>query len=189
MNSLKKWASRITSLLIYGFLLCMIVLVVSAKISGGTPKVFGYELMSVLSGSMEPSIKTGSIIAVKPISNVSQLKKGDVITFKAADSPDTLITHRIIEVQKVKDSLQFVTKGDNNDSKDSSAVTSDRVVAKYSGFTIPFLGQLFEFMQSKTGAIWLMIVPGVLLILYSIVNIWITISRFEKEKENQKVAS
>lgn len=32
----------------------------------GEPQVFGYQLKTVLSGSMEPEIKTGSIIAVKP---------------------------------------------------------------------------------------------------------------------------
>ncbi|MDN3016813.1 signal peptidase I [Paenibacillus sp. BSR1-1] len=183
MKSLKKWASRISSVIIYGLLICMIIAVISAKINGGTPKVFGYEIMTVLSGSMEPGIKTGSIIAVKPVSAPTNFKKGDVITFKAADNPNTLITHRIIDVQKVDTTVQYITKGDNNDSKDPSPVTAGNVVAEYKGFTIPIIGKIMAFIQSKTGAIYLLIVPGVLMVLWSVFSIWRAISKIETKKQ------
>lgn len=184
MKKTKKWISRISGIVIYGLLICMILTVITAKINGGTPKVFGYELMTVLSGSMEPGIKTGSIIAVKPVKDPTKFIKGDVITFKAADNPNTLITHRILEVQKVDSSVQYITKGDNNDSKDPSPVTVGNVVAEYSGFTIPFIGKIMAFIQSKTGAIYLLIIPGVLMILWSVFSIWRAISKVETKNQD-----
>lgn len=184
MKTFKTWASRISSVIIYGLFICIVITVIPAKINGETPKVFGYELLTVLSGSMEPGIKTGSIIAVKPVKDPTKFKKGDVITFKAADNPNTLITHRIIEVQKADSTVQYITKGDNNDSKDPSPVTAGNVVAEYKGFTIPYVGQLMDFIQSKTGAIYLLIVPGVLMVLWSVFSIWRAISQIESKKQD-----
>jgi signal peptidase I len=180
---MKKWIGGITSFIIYGLLVVMIFLVVSSKIAGGTPKVFGYELLTVLSGSMEPGIKTGSIIAMKPVEDPTNFKKGDVITFKPGDNPNMLITHRIIEVQKVYSSVQYITQGDNNNAKDPDPVTAGNVVGEYTGFTIPYVGKILSFIQSKTGAIYLLIVPGVLMILWSVISIWRAISRIESKKE------
>lgn len=185
MKQLKKWIGRLSSILIYGLLICMIFTVVSAKIAGGTPKVSGYEIMTVLSGSMEPGIKTGSIIAVKPVTDTSNFKKGDVITFKEPTDPKTVITHRIIDVQKAGTTVQYVTKGDNNKTKDPSPVPAINVIAKYSGFTIPYVGRIMAFIQSKTGAIYLLIVPGALMILASILSIWRTISQIDTKKQKQ----
>jgi signal peptidase I len=187
MKKSKKWISRIFSLLIYGVLLCMVVMVVSAKLSGGTPRVFGHEFLTVLSGSMEPGIKTGSIISVTPINYPIKFKKGDVITFKATDAPNKLITHRIIDVQTIDSSVQYVTKGDNNDAKDTSPVLASNVVAKYDNFTIPYVGYLLSFVKSKMGAVLMLIVPGVLMILWSVISIWKTINTINPKKETPSV--
>lgn len=183
-KTVKKWISGITSFIIYGLLIAMIFLVVSSKISGGTPKAFGYEIMTVLSGSMEPGIKTGSIIAVKPVQDPTKFKGGDVITFKSPDDPNKLITHRIIAVQKAGSTVQYVTKGDHNDSQDPKPVIAANVIAKYSGFTIPYIGRMMAFIQSKTGAIYLLIVPGILMILWSVFSIWKSISKIEPKNQN-----
>ncbi|MDQ1001881.1 signal peptidase [Neobacillus niacini] len=183
MKTFKKWANRISSIIIYGLLICMIFLVISSKMAGGTPKVFGHEIMTVLSGSMEPGIKTGSIIAIKPVNDPTNFKKGDVITFKASDDPNKLITHRIIDVQKVDSTVQYITKGDNNDAKDPSPVGPGSIVGEYNGFTIPLVGKLMSFIQSKTGAIYLLIVPGVLMVLWSVFSIWRAITQMESKKE------
>ena len=84
---------------------------------------------------------TGSIIAVKPVENAANLKKDDIITFK--ESEDILITHRIVEVIKNGEQTMYVTKGDNNDDKDTNPVVSQNVVAEYSGFTIPYVGYFY----------------------------------------------
>lgn len=77
LEDYKQFNNRILFLL----LIFMIFVVVSSKASGGEPTFLGNQLKTVLSGSMEPTFKTGSIIAVTPVSETARLKVKDIITF------------------------------------------------------------------------------------------------------------
>jgi signal peptidase len=184
MTTKKVW--KITSNLITGLLflllIFMIFVVVSSKASGGEPNFLGYQLKTVLSGSMEPTFMTGSIIAVKPVENAATLKKGDIITFK--ESEDKLITHRIVEVNKSGNQTMYTTKGDNNEDKDGNAVLVQNVVAKYSGFTIPYVGYFLDYAKSKNGTALLLILPGILLLVYSAISIFKAIKEIDPGKGN-----
>jgi signal peptidase I len=146
-------------------LLFMVFVVISSKAKGGEPSILGYQLKTVLSGSMEPTFKTGSIIAIKPLQNTNDLRKGDIITFHLDE--ENLATHRIIEVIKTDNQVMYKTKGDNNKSADSNPVVSQNVIAKYTGFTLPYMGYLIDFTKTKNGAALLLILPGILLLAYS----------------------
>jgi signal peptidase I len=182
MTAKKVW--KIASNLITGILLLllifMIFVVVSSKASGGEPNFLGYQLKTVLSGSMEPTFMTGSVIAVKPIKNLANLKKDDIITFKESD--DKLITHRIIGVEVSGNQTMYVTKGDNNRSIDGNPILSQNVVAKYSGFTIPYVGYFLDYAKSKNGSALLLFLPGVLLLAYSGISIFKAIKEIDKGK-------
>lgn len=170
--SLKKAFNILSGLvttLLFLLLIFMVFVVISSKASGGEPQFLGYQLKSVLSGSMEPTFKTGSIIAVKPVDDPSKLVKNDVITFMQQDG--NLVTHRIMEVIKTKDQLMFQTKGDNNKDADTQPVLSQNIVAKYTGTTIPYLGYFIDFAKSSKGMAILLIIPGVLLLGYSVITI------------------
>ncbi|WP_449536946.1 signal peptidase I SipW [Ferdinandcohnia sp. Marseille-Q9671] len=176
---LKKWINNVVSVLLIAVILLMVFFLVSSKISGGTPKVFGKELLTVLSGSMEPAIQTGSIIAITPTEDSTIYKEGDVITYRSLDDPNVLITHRIMEVQEVDSSIQYITKGDNNDAKDTSPIPSSNVVGEYTDFTIPFVGYILDFVKSKIGTVLVIIVPGILLIGYAAFSVWRAIASME----------
>ncbi|MEH7276383.1 signal peptidase I SipW [Neobacillus vireti] len=175
-----KILSNFITGILFLLLIFMIFVVVSSKASGGEPNFLGYQLKTVLSGSMEPTFMTGSIIAVKPVENAAELKKDDIITFK--ESEGKLITHRIVEVIKNSDQTMFVTKGDNNEDKDSNAVMSQNVVAEYSGFTIPFVGYFMDYAKSKNGTALLLILPGLLLLAYSGITIFKAIKEIDQGK-------
>jgi signal peptidase len=181
-KKLLKIVSNIITGILFLLLFFMIFVVVSSKVSGGEPSFLGYQLKTVLSGSMEPTFMTGSVIAVKPVENALNLKKDDIITFK--ESEDILITHRIIDVNKSGDQTMYVTKGDNNDAKDGSSVMSQNVVAKYSGFTIPYVGYFLDYAKSKNGMALLLIIPGLLLLAYSGITIYKAIKELDKGKGN-----
>ncbi|WP_438296762.1 signal peptidase I SipW [Sporosarcina sp. FA15] len=183
----KKRMKRISSI-VSGILMVLLIsvasIVVFTKVSGGEPQLFGYQLKTVLSGSMEPGILTGSIIAVKPAEDKTNFKKGDVITFQ--EEENILITHRITEVVKSGDSVLYRTKGDNNNAEDMNPVLSDNVVAEYTGFTVPYVGYFINFTQSKNGA-FLLLIPGFLLLIYSGFTIWRALGEIElapKKKVN-----
>ena len=80
---------------------------------------FGYTLFEVETGSMKPTIKPGDWIILKASKDV---KVDDIITYKQGKN---FITHRVIESY----SNSYVTKGDNNNSKDNP-ITQKQVVGK-----------------------------------------------------------
>jgi signal peptidase I len=176
MKKVKKWTSNIITGILFAVLIFMVVVVVSSKASGGEPEAFGYQLKTVLSGSMEPGIQTGSIIAVKPGGDMTRFEKGDVITFR--EEENMLVTHRVAEVIKNGDQVMYRTKGDNNKTEDLNPVLSENVVAEYTGVTVPYVGYFMDFTNSKNGA-FLFIIPGILLLIYSGFTIWRAISQIE----------
>ncbi|NPC93290.1 signal peptidase I [Bacillus sp. WMMC1349] len=186
MKKVMKWVSNILYVIIFTLIIAAIIVVISTKSSGGEPQLFGYQLKTVLSGSMEPKFMTGSMIAVEKIDNPKSLKKGDIITFM--QDQNTMVTHRIIGITKNKSNLQFQTKGDNNKSPDSDPVLAKNVVAKYSGFTIPYAGYVLDFANKPIGTAVLLIVPGLLLILYAVINITSALREIDRKTKAVEAA-
>ncbi|MFP7297965.1 signal peptidase I SipW [Neobacillus niacini] len=191
MNLIKfrKWLSRIVSCLLFVSLIIMLYSVISSKLIGKEPQVFGYQLKTVLSGSMEPDIKTGSVIAIKPVKNKMDFAEGNVVTFISKDDHSKLITHRIHEVIGDKTNPVYITKGDNNEVPDSDPVIPQNIVGEYHGFTIPYIGFLMQFATSKLGNVLLLILPGVAILLYSLITMWKALADYEKEKNNKVVGN
>jgi signal peptidase I len=183
-KKIKKWLSLSVTVTLYTVLILLVLVVVSSKASGGEPQIFGHEIKAVLSGSMEPGIKTGSIIAVKPGGDKTRFTEGDVITFKKEEG--VLVTHRIVEVVKTNGGVMYKTKGDNNDAADMEPVLSENVVAEYTGTTIPYIGYLMNFANSKNGA-FLFIIPGLLLLCYSGFVIGKALSQIEIKKPTEPI--
>lgn len=183
-KALNIFSNFITALL-FLLLIFMAFMVISSKASGGEPQALGYQLKSVLSGSMEPTFRTGSIIAVKPLDEEAkkQLEKGDIVTFQASE--DKLVTHRIIGVNTSGEHVMYETKGDNNKKADMEPALAENVKAIYKGFTIPYVGYFVNFAQSKGGSSLLLIIPGLLLLGYAGLSIFQAVRELDpKEKKN-----
>ncbi|MCY9184489.1 signal peptidase I [Bacillus sp. FSL K6-1012] len=179
MKKALKLISNILYVIIFTLIIVLTLVVISTRSSGGEPAVFGYTLKSVLSGSMDPEFKTGSLILVKEITDVKKLQKGDVITFM--QDADTAVTHRIIDMKKQGDHLSFQTKGDNNAAADSAPVSDENVRAQYTGFQLPYAGYMLHFASQPIGTAILLIVPGVMLLIYSFVTISSAIREIERK--------
>ncbi|MED1438492.1 signal peptidase I [Aeribacillus composti] len=178
MKKVVKWISNTISVMLLASLIIMLFTVISSKASGGEPKFFGHQLKIVLSGSMEPSIQTGSVIVVKPEKETEKYKEGDIITFQADEN--VFVTHRIIKVVKNGNEVMYQTKGDNNEEADSELVLSKNVVAKYTGITIPYIGYFMNFVNSKQGSVILLIIPGIILFSYSLISIFRALAEIDK---------
>lgn len=103
------------------------------------PLIIGATPLTVMSGSMEPTISVGDIVIVKPV-KAETLRIGDTITFQPISGESTLITHRIVEKAIAPQGLMFTTLGDNNDQPDRQ-IAEDQVQGKVI-YIIPFVGQL-----------------------------------------------
>lgn len=136
----------------------------------------------VLTESMDPVIKAGDMIICSKVEDKTTLKKGDIISFfDPAGNGLSVVTHRIDEDPIVTESgkLEFVTKGDNNNTQDIYHVSEDKVIGIYK-FRIPGLGRISMFMSTTPGLIICVFCPLVLLVGYDMIR------RKLYEKNNQQ---
>jgi len=120
-----------------------------------------YEVKTVLSGSMEPAIKVGSVVVVKPMDNY---KIGDIITFKTSPSMKTPITHRIVEMEVIEGSPLYTTQGDANDTPDNRRVYEGQVEGRVI-LSIQFLGFAIDFVRKPIGFLLIIILPAGIIVL------------------------
>lgn len=113
------------------FLSTAIVTVNLARSRGEIPRIFGYSLFVVQSGSMEPTFDIGTVILCRKPSAPDRLKAGNVVTFHSLAG--YVVTHRIVEViPKEGGGTAYHTKGDNpKNSVDQEVLTPDRVLAVF----------------------------------------------------------
>lgn len=156
MKKLKKiWNIFTTVLTVIAILLAVALVGV---------RLFGFQVFSVLSGSMEPEYHVGSLIYVKEV-DYHELKSGDVITFMLDE--DLVATHRIVDVCPDQDDpsvLRYQTKGDANEAADGTLVHYKNVIGT-PVFTIPYLGYVADFIQKPPGTYAAIAIGAVLLAL------------------------
>lgn len=140
-------------------------------------RIFGFEIYTVLSGSMEPTYHVGSLVYVKETES-QDLKVDDTITFKLTE--ETIATHRIIEIVEEENSIYYRTKGDANEIEDEKLTSYNDVIGKVE-FSIPLLGFLSSFIQSPPGN-YITIIIGLILIAF----VFIIDSKTEDNKKDKK---
>jgi len=138
-----------------------------------------YRLLIVESGSMEPAIKTGSVVVVKP---ADSYKANDVITFEDGGK-DRTTTHRVVDVEVVSGQTQYITKGDANNAEDSSKVSENKVVGKVLT-SIPYAGYILAMAKQPIGFVLLVIFPCAMIILEEVGKIWKELKKGKLKKED-----
>jgi signal peptidase I len=95
------------------------------------PSLFGYQSLTVVSGSMEPTLGVGSVVIDEVISPLDA-RPGDIVTFQDPLRPRQL-THRLQRMRVDGDTAYMTTLGDANDVPEHWTVRTDghigRVVA------------------------------------------------------------
>lgn len=163
-KKLFRLTNIIITITLYAVLLIMLYTFISAKVNSQQPNLFGYQVFTVLSGSMEPGIKEGSIIVVNVSEERNDIHENDVITFVTEER--VAVTHRVVDVQD--NGVRFITKGDANDGVDLHPVHINNVIGKYVGITIPYIGYVLHYATTKTGAALLFIIPGIIILAHAI---------------------
>ena len=111
----------------------LIVVAVATHFSpAGQYTVFGHPTLTVLSGSMTPTIRTGDLIMDNPVSRAraAHLRVGQIITFRA--DATQVLTHRIVSVAHAPDgTVAYRTKGDANNMVDQTPVTPSMVIGTF----------------------------------------------------------
>ena len=128
---------------------------------------------------MEPDIKTGSVVIIKPSSNYAV---GDVVTFGKDTKKDIPTTHRIISSRAQNGVIMFTTKGDANEDKDTSEIRQSDIHGKVL-FDVPFFGYIIDLARKPLGFAVLIILPAIIVMYDEGVKIFREISKMRKKKE------
>lgn len=115
--------------------------------------LFGFRAYVCMSDSMKATdFAAGDVVVVKEV-EPSTLVKGDIIAYVSSDaaSQGKTITHKIRNIKSLYGAEPtFVTYGTTTGMNDKEDVTYSQVVGKYV-FHIPFLGNIFIFLQTILG--------------------------------------
>ena len=207
MKKLVKIWNVFTTLLVV-FMMLMAVLLVGVRLVGLTP-------FTVLSGSMEPAFHVGSLIYVKE-TDPAKIEVGDPITYVVNE--DLLVsTHRVVDIdvfhtatrpvldeneQPVLDedgdpiyeevpleepSYYFTTKGDANEAVDGTPVYYKNVLG-VPVFSIPLLGFLSSWLQTRKGMIMGISIALVIIILTFLPDLLKWVDEGDKKDKEKKAA-
>lgn len=113
------------------------------------PRLLPYRTFTVLSGSMEPTIPTGSMIFDREV-DASHLTRGDVVTFHPPGHADKLVSHRVVRVEKTKKGSFLVTRGDANGVADDWRIPAEGRGLRYE-FHVPYLGYVVGGLLTPMG--------------------------------------
>lgn len=102
------------------------------------PKAFHYHIYTVISGSMEPAIPTGSLVYIKEM-EPKDVQADDVIAFYGAKDAGSIITHRVVENRVLMG--EFITKGDANATEDMNPASYNDFIGKVA-YSIPKVGNI-----------------------------------------------
>lgn len=116
---------------ILGTVILLAVLAVCLPLS--VPKLLGYQVYDVVSGSMDPAIPVHSVVLVQPAAP-EELQPGEIVAYRSGSS---VVIHRLVENHIVEGEL--VTKGDANAEPDPLKVEYAGVLGTVTTH-IPFIG-------------------------------------------------
>ena len=95
----------------------------------------GISVDSIMSGSMEPVLRTGGIVFTDTKERRPEI--GDIVAYQVGE---TRVTHRVIRKEH---------KGDANNREDPTVVTADQIIGKVI-FSFPCLGYAAVFVRQRT---------------------------------------
>ncbi len=174
---LKKTLSILEWVLFIGLIFILFISVSPLLPLQGMPRTY-----VVATGSMEPTIKAGSIIVTNTM-KLDDLKPGEIITFKNPENPEQVITHRIASVV-TKNPLVVKTKGDNNQQADGWEISGEDILGKHI-ISLPYLGRVANFIRQPAGFGLVVVLPALIIIVKQIFNIKKGIEEEIEKRANQ----
>lgn len=160
-NYWKFWTFAALKSLAISLLICVALMVVC-----------GYKFMIVISGSMEPTLPTGSMIIVTPC-EYKDLELGDIVTMQGSGM---YFTHRVAgkvhpatyeileETDPAYESGIWYTRGDNNQQNDGDGPINKEIIGKvYEQHCFTWIGEVVRYVKANYK---LLIAFGVILIVF-----------------------
>ena len=87
------------------------------------PKILPYQALVVRSGSMSPTIPTGSVVFYKKVT-AAKVKVGDVIVFDKPGQQNEKVTHRVFKISNSTTGKYFTATDNGNTTASGSTLVS-----------------------------------------------------------------
>lgn len=170
MKLFAKKIIQIIKKIVLALLILVICSIIIAMTQGYHPKFFGYQVLRVLTSSMQPTISENTCIITKEVPQ-NELKVGDIITFISEDAQiyGYYNTHRIYDIVEENGEVRYITKGDANPVPDDETVSYSQITGIFVG-ELPggqLIGQLFVALSDNKVYFLVVMLPlGLCLISY-----------------------
>lgn len=192
-QSMKKKCKKILtgivnaiSILVIAAAIWILLSVVMTK-PGQTPSILGFSMFRVMTGSMEPEIRTDALIVVKK-QDPGTLAIGDVISFYSHDPAlyGMVNTHRIVEIEEEGGSRTFYTKGDANRIADKYPVSQNDVIGRVV-FNSYGIGVMVRLLANPMIFIPLVLIPMGGIIIWNLIKSISLARKLMREEEEAAV--
>lgn len=175
MTVFNKKIGRVFGIFFVIFLVLIAIIIFSSSGLSGNIKIF-----TVQSGSMAPTLKTGSLIFVK---SKNQYEKNDIVTFY---KKNLNTTHRIVKIIKNKNNVLYITKGDANQTPDFDKLRDSQIQGALF-FSIPLVGYLIGFVKTQVGLSLIIVIPSTIIVWTEIMNVKKEVVKLLKKKNENKI--
>ena len=188
------------------FATCFSLSLIITKITKGVPMVFGYAMITVVSGSMrDAGFEVGDKAFIKQ-TEANELAVVDYIAFfdyvdpahprpatiangeKPTSNPrkNRIVFHEIIKIETdANGDLWFRTKGTNNASADYNVIYQDYVIGKHVDDGKGIV-KFFKFVNSTTGIVLLVVVPCTIILFRDCYELMTMVFEYSDEKKKIK---
>lgn len=139
------------------------------------PSLWRHKPLVVISGSMEPTLKVGSLLYYHK-EEIDSFNKDDILVYKTNKH---IVSHRIVEISEDG----FITKGDANQSIDSNQVYEEQVLGKGTNWCIPYLGYYTDFIYHHKYLIYI----SISILVIDLCNDFYKTYKKKMEKSNEKI--
>lgn len=167
---------------LYWIFIGLLLAVAALFLASYLPIPGNIEVKIVKSGSMEPAIKTGSVVILRPADTYAV---GDIVTFGEDSKLRIPTTHRIVEVHGAGNATTFTTKGDANEEADPQPVPRASVIGKVYGW-VPYAGYVIDFARTPWGFTGLIGVPAALIIIDELFILFGEVSKLYRTRRTRR---
>lgn len=129
------------------------------------PAIMGWVPLTVLTGSMEPYLRPGTLVVVQPLDGAhgaQQVHPGDVVAFLPNLDDATTVLHRVVAINIAGDGQRtLTTKGDANNAPDARPITHQQLRGK-EVYHLPLVGYATRLLPGSAKLVGAYVLAGVL---------------------------
>lgn len=178
---MRKWLLNFIEITILVIISLGCILLITQSTILKNKAIFGYRSYVIASNSMYPVLEYGDVILVKEI-EIEDIEVGDIITYQGikGELKDKIITHEVIEIEKLDTGITLKTKGRANTGIDPS-VYEEQVYGKYC-YRFILLSFISKIVRNEVGFVLFIFIPFGILFVLEFINMVKETKRRELEK-------